>query len=472
MSITRAIAHNTMVQAVGRVVSTLIALVIFYLVAHNLGVARYGEFTTATSFLQLFGLAVDLGLYVYLAKRLGEAGVDAPRITSDVVSLRLVSAVVIIGLAPLLVFLFPYPATVRFAVAILALSSIFVTMTQALSGIFQYALRTVRFVMSDILGKVVILLATIVAIRLGTGVVGIALTVTIGSAVTFAATYRSATRIIPIRFRIDWAAWQMILRQTWPIALSIAFNVVYFKADTIILSIYHSSREVGIYGAPYRVLEALISIPAMIAGLLTPILSGAYASDRVRFARILQRGFEFLFFIAVPITVGAQFVADDLMKVIAPEFVESGLVLRILTIATFAIFLGYLFSNAVVVVNKQRVIVWAYGLVALSSLVLYRIFIPRYSYLGAAWVTFFVESAIAVTGAVVVLRTSRMRLSFGVPLRILIAGAVMAAAMFFLRNGPWVVAAVIGVCSYVGFAFVLRIVDRSLLREVFSRDVS
>ena len=29
---------------------------------------------------------------------------------------------------------------------------------------------------------------------------------------------------------------------TWPIALSIIFNVVYFKADTIILSLYYPAH--------------------------------------------------------------------------------------------------------------------------------------------------------------------------------------------------------------------------------------
>lgn len=469
MSLTRSIAHNTIIQAVGRVISTLLTLVVFFLVARHLGVADYGLLTTATAFLQVFGLVVDLGLYIYLAKRLGEPGIDAGRVASNVFTLRLVTAAIIIGLAPLLVWWLPYPREVQLSVAVLAGSFLFVTLTQALSGIFQQALRTASFVGSEILGRVLLLAATIVAIRMGAGVIGISVTVTLGAAVTFIASWMAARRLVPVRLRFDPAAWREILRATWPIALSIGFNVIYFKADTIVLSLYHPARDVGLYGAPYRFLEALISAPAMIAGLLTPLLSSAFATDRQRFGRYLQRGFELLLFIALPLTIGTQFIATGLMRLVAPEFSESGPILQVLSLVTFSIFIGYLFSNAVVVVNRQRTIVWVYGLIAALSLVLYFSLIPKYSYFGAAWSHLVVETLMALSGAWIVLRTARVKLSFGIPGRIFLAGAIMAAVMFVGRDWPWALNGAIGGVVYLAAAFGLKVFDRSVLTEIFSR---
>jgi len=472
MSLTRSIAHNTLIQAVGRFVSVGLTLVVFLLVARHLGVADYGQLVTATAFLQLFSLVVDLGLYIYLTKTLGEPGVDAAVVTSNVFSLRIVSAVCIVGLAPLIVMLMPYPPAVKVSVGVMAISFIAATSTQALSGIFQHALRTARFIVSDIIGRVVLLAATVVAIQLGAGIVGISATVSLGSLVTLGLTILAARRLVPFRFSVDLGAWRKIFLSVWPIALSIALNVVYFKVDTLVLSWYHSSYDVGLYGAPFRILEALISIPAMISGLLTPLLATAYLTDRARFGRLLQRGLELLLFLGLPMVIGTQFIADDVMRLVAPEFSDSGSALRLLMVATFSIFIGYLYSNTVVVVNKQRAIVWAYAIGAVVSVGLCFAVIPRWSYLGAAGVAITVQTFMAAAGAWVVYRTARTGFSPGLTLRMLAAGAVMAVVMWLGRPLVWELNAMLGLASYALASFSFGVFNRQILSEVFSRQAT
>lgn len=469
MSLTRSVAHNTFSQTFGRFASIFIALLVFVLVARHLGVSGYGSYATASAFLQFFSIVVDLGLYIYLAKTLGEPGVDEVAVTSNVFTLRLVSAVVILGFAPLVVLAFPYPAVVKLTVAVLCVSSLFVTLTQVLVGVFQKTLHAGKFILGELVGRLVLLSVTFTAIRSGVGLVGIAWVVVLSSAVTFVVTFLWARKFIRIRLVFDMALWRRILATTWPIALSIMFNVVYFKADTIILSLFYPARDVGIYGAPYKVFETFISIPAIFVGLMTPILTTAYLTDRGRFARILQRGFDTLLLVAFPLVVGTQFVARDVMQLIAPGFSASGPVFQVLVLGTGAIFLGYLFSNAIVVVNKQRTMVWVYASVALSSLVLYLLFIPRFSYFGAAAVTVAVESTVALIAARVVLRTSGVRLRAARPIRILVAALVMAGAMWLGRELAWYVNGTIGVVVYAAVAVASRAVDRSLIGEVMLR---
>lgn len=469
MSLTRAVAHSTILQALGRALSIALALVVFLLVARHLGVEGYGHYTTVTAFLQFFGLVVDLGLYIYLAKTLGEPGVDESRMVSNVFTLRLVSAIVILGLAPMVVLLFPYPSVVKVGVAAMSMAALFVTITQVLAGVFQKRLRAERFIIGEVVGRVLLLVVTVVAIKAGVGVVGIVWTVVLSSMVTFVITVWWARRLIPFGLQFDWTLWKQIISSTWPIALSIAFNVVYFKADTIILSLYYPAYDVGIYGAPYRVFEALISIPALFAGLLTPLLTTAYLTDRQRFGRILQRGFEALVLVAAPLVIGTQFVAGDVMRLVAPEFIASAPVLRILIVGTASIFIGYLFSNTVVVVNRQRTMVWVYAAVALSSLVLYLMIIPRFSYFGAATVTVAVESVVALAGAWVVLRTAQVRFGFGPTGRIVLAGGLMALAMWFGRNLPWAVNGLFGVAVYGVAVVALKVVDRATIRAIVMR---
>ena len=58
-----------------------------------------------------------------------------------------------------------------------------------------------------------------------------------------------------VGFAYDPGIIKEILKRSWPIALGIIFNLIYLKADTIILSLTRSQAEVGIYGASFRILE-------------------------------------------------------------------------------------------------------------------------------------------------------------------------------------------------------------------------
>lgn len=469
MSLTRSVAHNTLYQMVGRIASIVLALLVFAMVARHLGVDGYGSFTTAAAFLQFFGTVVDMGLYVYLAKSLGEPGVDEEALVSNVFTLRLVSAIVILGLAPLAVFFFPYPDIVKLAVVALSLSSLFTTLTQVLAGIFQKTFNTGRFISGEVIGRIALLGATVLAIKMGVGLIGIVWTVVLSSFITFAITAFWARRLVRFRLAYDAVLWKKILAMTWPIALSIIFNVVYFKADTIILSLYYPAHDVGIYGAPYKLFEALISFPALFAGLLTPILATAFMADRARFGRILQRGFEILLMSALPIVVVTMFAARNVMELVAPGFEASAPVFQVLVFGTAAIFLGYLFSNAIVVVNRQRTMLWTYATVAALSLALYFIFIPRYSYFGAAGVTVAVESIIALVGGWIVLRTSSTRLALGAIMKIVLAALGMAAVMMLCVGLPWYANVCIGIVAYAALILLLRVIDRAVVKEILAK---
>jgi len=65
----------------------------------------------------------------------------------------------------------------------------------------------------------------------------------------------------------------------WPIAISIIFNVVYLKGDTLLLSIFTNQTEVGIYGAAYRVLDVLTQTAMMIMGLFLPLLAFSWGQN-------------------------------------------------------------------------------------------------------------------------------------------------------------------------------------------------
>jgi O-antigen/teichoic acid export membrane protein len=467
MSYTRKIAHNTIIQIIGKGISTIIGIVVIGMLTRYLGQGGYGQYTTIMAFLQFFGVLVDMGLYIILVKKISEPGADQDKLTSNIFTLRLISAIIFLGLAPVVVLFFPYPEIVKIGIAITAFSFLGITLNQALAGVFQKNLRMDKVMIAEVIGRVILVGGTYFAIKQDLGLLWVMGAVVAGSLLNFLITFLFSRQFVRIKLAFDFVVWKMIIKESWPIALSIAFNLVYFKADIIILSLFHKAEAVGIYGASYKVLEVLTTFPAMFAGLILPLLAAAWvAADKERFQRVLGKAFDAMVMIAIPLIVGTLFLAKPVMDLIAPEFTDSARVLQLLIFATATIFIGNLFGNTVVAINKQKTMMWLYLAVAIISLVGYLIFVPRYSYFGAAGMTIASEILITVAAAFVVIKVSKVRLSLKVFVKSLIASGAMAVVLYLLAGSNLFLLLIIGVVVYFAVLLLLKGISKDVIKEV------
>ena len=467
MTYTRKIAHNTIIQIIGKAISTVIGVVVIGMLTRYLGQAGFGQYTTIMAFLQFFGVLVDMGLYIILVKKISEPNVDQDSLVSNIFTLRLISAVIFLGLAPIIVLFFPYPAIVKLGILITTLSFLGITLNQALAGVFQKNLRMDKVAIAEVVGRIILIVSTYLVIKADLGLLWVMGSVVAGSLINFFITFLFSKQFVKIRLSFDFQVWKNIIKETWPIALSIAFNLVYFKADTIILSLFHRAEDVGIYGASYKVLEVLTTFPAMFAGLILPLLAGAWAIQNIeKFKRVLQKAFDFLVMVAVPLVVGILFLAQPIMNLIAPEFTDSPRVLQLLIIATATIFIGNLFGNTVVAINKQKTMMWLYLGVAVISLAGYLIFIPKYSYFGAAGMTIASEILITISAGLIVCLTVKSWLSFKMFAKVLIASAIMGGILYFLAGYNLFILLVVAVIVYFVVLYLLKGITKETIWEV------
>lgn len=467
MSYTRRIAHNTIIQIAGKAVSTIIGVIVIGMLTRYLGQAGFGQYTTIMAFLQLFGVLVDMGLYIILVKKISESGVDQDSLVSNIFTLRLISAVIFLGLAPVIVLFFPYPAVVKLGVLVTTLSFLGITLTQILTGVFQRNLRMDKVAIAEVFGRLVLISTTFLVIKADWGLIWVMASVVAGSIFNFLLLFAFSRRFVKIKLSFDFSVWRQVIKESWPIALSIAFNLIYFKADTIILSLYHKAEDVGIYGASYKVLEVLVTFPAMFAGLVLPLLAAAWvAQDREKFQRVLRKAFDFMFMIAAPLVVATFFISKPVMDLIAPEFKDSAAILNILIIATGIIFIGNLFGNTVVAINRQKTMMWLYLIVALVSLAGYLIFIPSYYYFGAAWVRVAAELLITLSASLLVLKFTKVKLAWSVSFKSLISCALMALTLYWLSGYNLILMLVAGAVVYLVAMFFLKAINKETIVEV------
>ena len=470
MSLTSRIAHNTLIQLISKILSTGIGILVVGMLTRYLGAEGYGHYTTVIAFLQIFSIILDLGLYIIFVKKISEPNANVDHITSNVFTIRLLSAVFFLGLAPLVALFFPYPGIVRVGIALTSLSYLCITLNQVLTGLFQRRLRMDHVAIAENIGRFVLLGGTLVVIALKLSLLNVLGVVVLGSVANFLYLFITTRRYVKLKLAFDWSVWREILSASWPIGVSVAFNLVYFKADTVILSLYHSAADVGVYGATYKVLEVMVTLPAMFAGLVMPVLTAAYAArDLERFRRVQQRAFDFLLMLGLPIVGATLFIATPLMRfVTGAGFDAAGNVLRILILATGVIFVGTLFGNAIVAVNLQKRMIWGYVFVAVISLTGYFLFIPQYGYYGAAWVTVLSEFLITSISFALVYRRTRQGLNFKFATKAIIATLIMMGALWLTRSLPWYVLLVGGTIVYILSLLAFRAITKSEIKEMLT----
>lgn len=470
MSLTKKILSNTAIHAIGKFGASAIGLVIIGLVTRYLGTEGYGYYTTIFAYLFLFSTIGDLGLYLVTINELGRAGVDSKQLFSNVFTMRLVSGIVLMALAAGLIWLFPYPLLVKLGALVVSISVILMMVDQITVALFQQKMKTAYAALSEIGGKILILGLTILVIKNGWGFMTVLWTVVAGFLFHFLINICFARSLLKFKLAFDKEIWKRIIKKSWPVATYMIFSMIYFKADTIILSLYHPATVVGLYGAPYKILEVLIAFPAIFMGLVSPHLSRAWSEkDLSAFKKYFQKAFDGLSLIVWPMVLGTIALASPIMNLIAgPEFKDSAHALQILIVATGIIFLAHLSTFAVVALEKQKQMMKFYMAAAGLALLLYFIFIPKYSLTAAAIITVLVEFLILLSSWLMVRQEAKIKLNFNNSLKALIVAMVM---FIFLSEThlSLLVSIIIGGIIYIGGIFIAGLLNKKLISNLIPK---
>jgi O-antigen/teichoic acid export membrane protein len=437
MSLARKVAHNTIIQVAGKIVSTFLGLLALALITRYLGPSGFGEYTTVLTYLSFFAVIADLGLTLVTVQMVSDRGNDESKTLNNLFGLRLVSVLLLLVWAPIIVIFLPYSAAIKTGVTLSLAAFFFPALNQVVVGLFQKKLSMDRDAIAEVISRLVLVGGVLFAKDSGAGLNGILLATVAAAGINFFCHYSLACKFIIIKPEFDWTVWKKIITRSWPLAVTIILNLIYLRADTLILSLLRSTSEVGLYGATYKIVDVMTTFPFMFAGLILPILTAAWLDRKPEyFNHVLQKSLDFMIMLAVPLAVGAQFLGRPVMLYVAGrDFAPAGQILQVLIFAVAAIFLGTMFSHAVIALDRQKKMIGPYVFTSLSALAAYLILIPRFSYFGAASVTIYSETAIAIFSALCVFKYSRFRPNLKMLARALAGSLIMGLFLHFF--GGW-----------------------------------
>jgi O-antigen/teichoic acid export membrane protein len=397
MAVARKIAYNVAVSSISKFFATVLALVSIGFITRYLGKEGFGNYATVLAFLSFFAAVTDLGLYHISTREISRVGADEQKIMGNIFSLRIISSLLIFIISPLIVMFFPYPREVKEGIVIVAASFLFSSAYQVLNGVFQKNLAMDRVAIGELIGKIIQTIFIVIAVKMDLGFDWIIASLLFYMILTFAIVFAWSKKYIHFKLQFDFSYWKSFLKESMPMGITAIITFAYFKMDTIILSYIKSSADVGIYNAAYKVLENITFFPAMIAGLVLPIMSGTIFADRKRFEDVANKTFKFFIVIIVPIVIATLFLSEGIINLIGGAgFAQSAQVLRILIFALAFIFFGHYFNTILIVGNLQKKLMFVLSLVAILNIGLNLYFIPYFSYIASAYISVLTEVAVVI----------------------------------------------------------------------------
>ncbi|MBI4268629.1 flippase [Candidatus Uhrbacteria bacterium] len=471
MSLSRQIAHNTILQSVGKIIATILGVIAFSLMTRYLDTAGFGAYTTIASFLQFFGIIADCGLSLMAIQMMSEVGRDEGRTFQTAFTLRLGIVVASAIAAPLVVFFFPYPPLIKIGIAAMALSFVLSSLIQMLRVVYQVRLRMDIPLLADTVSALVLVASIAIAIAAGGGLLGIIAAITVNNIVQLGILLFPCARFVPVRLLVDRAIAREMFSRSWPIALSIILNLMYLRTDAIILSMTHPQETVGLYGAAYRIIDVLASFPTMFMGITLASFAKSYsAGDRESFARYFQKTFDAIAIMALPLIVGTQFLATQVIVFLSgSSFAPAGDILRVLIVACGTLFFGTFFAHLINVIHAQRTMLFWYFVTAILGVSGYLYFIPRFSYWGAAWMTVLAEALVTIAAAGIFFATTRVVPRLETLCKSLLACGAMAFVLMFSKNQSLAFLIPLACVSYTAALFALGGAPRRLIVSAVKR---
>jgi len=287
--------------------------------------------------------------------------------------------------------------------------------TQSLVSIpLQGSMRFGWVAGADLLRQAVSTTLIVTLVLLGAQLVGLLAVSIPASLSALVLTVALARGTMPLKPAFELRHWLPMLRETFPFAIAIALNSVYFRMTVVVVSLTASELQAGYFSTSFRVVEILIFIPALVVGAAYPIVARAERDDPERFRHATQRMFELAVIGGIWIALGLELGAGFIVEVLGGAAAEpAAAVLRIQGLAVMGTFVAVACTFPLLSLRRHRELLLANALGLVVTLALSLSLVPMLEARGGAIATLGAELVLA---SVVTLMLTRARHDLRLPL--------------------------------------------------------
>jgi O-antigen/teichoic acid export membrane protein len=445
---------NAGFRAVADIGSKLATAILYIVIARKLGASQFGVYAFALSFVTLITMLGFFGQDVVLTR---EVARDYGRLDEYYANAMLSRAM--FSIPPLLIALAVLSAAgmsghTRLVILLLGLAFTAEYMVQIPFAVFQAYERVSLVTIVLVTQRWVTTTAAVAALYLGAGLIPVMAIFATGAAGgVLLGTWMLYRKIARPRLRIDFSGALRVTRESLPIGIALVALAILFRINVSMLAAFKPSRDVGQYGAVYRLLETTAFVSWAVNVALLPSLSRLSMTSTPTVGSVYQRGLKLVIAITLPMSIGAAVLAGPIISLLYGAQYHPAAKALVLLAPTIALFpIASLSSQLFFAQGRRPTVALVYAAVAVENILVNLILIPRYSYNGAAVGTSISE--VLVTVALIWLaRGMRGKLELR---RMLVGpalGSVAAGAVMLALHAHLIAAVAFGVAAYFAVLF-------------------
>jgi O-antigen/teichoic acid export membrane protein len=350
------VIRGSALRVVGNVAGILAGLGTATLLLRHLGVAESGRYVTVLSLVAIATSVVDHGLNVSASRELALRETGGRRaLMANILGQRLWITPIALLLIVSFAVLAGYPASMQIGAAMAGAGLYVVALADALLLPLTVELRNAGWAFVDFLKQATALACVALLVALGARLTPFfAVLFVVGLAVV-AVTPLLAGADAFMRPRFDRTEQRALLSRALPLAAALVLGQVYFRLVILLMSLVSDSRQTGYFGGSLRAIEALVSIPILVAGVALPVLAAAARDDRARLRYAVEGLSEGAVIAGVLVVLVTIRAAEPVMRIIGGHaFGPAGAVLRIQVGALLFGALVQIWAVSLVALGRQR----------------------------------------------------------------------------------------------------------------------
>ena len=462
----KSLLHNIGALMASQVVTWVMSTVVIVLVPRRVGPESIGNYRIATSLWSIAAVVITFGTSTLLTLEVAKSQRHGRVELGPTVGIRL--SMWLASWVPLMAFVLAvdYPAEVTALVVIVGVGTLITTLGDvpraALAGLERLDLTAV----GDVIVKFVVMVLTIIAVILTDDMKIIALATIIASVFYAGFLFRALHRLVKLDFDWGFHSARDAVRRSSPYFLIAVTRVVYNQIDVVVMSFLVTSVEVGWYGTADSVFSTFLFVPTILMTSLFPVIARTQEENPDAVGTLLQRSFNGLSLVAVPVGLGLFIVADQLAVLLYGDaFDGTGPVLSVMGIVLIFTFFSILLGYYAVGIGRQRF--WnIVMLIAIPMTVVLDVLLVPWTSdqfdngaLGGALSYVITEAMMVVVGIWKLAPHLASRATFERAWKSLAAGAVMIAVCWPLRDVFVGITIVVGAITFVIVFLLLRPLD-------------
>ncbi|MBT4349316.1 flippase [bacterium] len=387
MLTTRKITANSSFFLTALVLQKVLSFVYFTILARTLGAESIGQYFFAISFATMFAVLMDFGLSPVLTREVAKDDSDSKLWFKQIFSLKLIATLAaVVFLLVLNTFVFAGDAVrelIYLTTMIVVIDSFTLLFYAFIRGqqnlkfeargtiIFQLIVMTIGLTLLQFTNNLFLIIGVLFIASLFN---------LIYSGLVLYFKYKVKPFFIWNRGLI-----KKILWIAWPFAAAAIFAKVYAYIDTFLIKLFLDDASVGFYSVAYKITFAWQFIPLAFVAALYPAFSHLFKHNREELKKVFNKGFAYLGFIALPLSVGIIVLAPEIInQVYTTEFSAAILPLQVLIASIAFLFMNFALSSMLNACDKQLVNTRNLGITMILNIIFNIIFIQYWGVWGAA----------------------------------------------------------------------------------------